>query len=196
MTATPCPTTVVSPTCHAEPNCSSATGTCTRSAGTDWSSTEGCDDGNTNNGDGCSSTCTVEPGYQCAQPDSTAATMTVPVTYRDFLLGGDFYAATISGSNLAVDRPGSGHARQRRQTGPLADRAGYRAHHQCGQLQPVVPGHEGDQHHLRFETPSAHNGNGGFVNWWKENQQWMSYFQYSLVFGRNVRQLQRSAVRQ
>lgn len=28
-------------------------------------STEGCDDGNTVNGDGCSSVCTVEQGYQC-----------------------------------------------------------------------------------------------------------------------------------
>jgi len=33
---------------------------------------EECDDGNTNNNDGCSSTCKVEPGYQCAQPASSA----------------------------------------------------------------------------------------------------------------------------
>ena len=91
-----------SPTCHAEPNCSSATGTCTSKCGDGLVVNEGCDDGNTNNGDGCSSTCKVESGYQCAQPDSSAATMTVPVTYRDFLLGGDFNAATIQGSNNAV----------------------------------------------------------------------------------------------
>jgi fibro-slime domain-containing protein len=32
--------------------------------------TEQCDDGNTNSGDGCSSTCTAEPGYTCPTPGS------------------------------------------------------------------------------------------------------------------------------
>jgi len=91
-----------SPTCRFEPNCSSATGTCTSKCGDGLVVSEACDDGNTSNGDGCSSTCKVEPGFQCAQPDSTADTMTVPVTYRDFLVGGDFHAADVSGSNNAV----------------------------------------------------------------------------------------------
>lgn len=30
-----------------------------------------CDDGNTVNGDGCSSTCTVEPGFKCEGGNST-----------------------------------------------------------------------------------------------------------------------------
>jgi cysteine-rich repeat protein len=51
-----------SPTCHFEPNCSSATGTCTSKCGDGLVVNEECDDGNTTNGDGCSSTCTVEPG--------------------------------------------------------------------------------------------------------------------------------------
>ena len=167
-----------SPTCHAEPNCSSATGTCTSKCGDGLVVNEGCDDGNTNNGDGCSSTCTVEAGYQCAQPDSSAPTMTVPVTYRDFLLGGDFYAATISGSNNAVTGMVQG----------TLDSDG----------KPVYVGVGGGTttagwvtsaatfHNWYRDTPGTnttyvstvllHNdGNGSFVNWWKDNQEWMSY---------------------
>jgi fibro-slime domain-containing protein len=139
---------------------------------------EGCDDGNTNNGDGCSSTCTVEAGYQCAQPDSSAATMTVPVTYRDFLLGGDFYAATISGSNNAVTgmvqgtldsdgKPvyagvGGGSATGGWVTGAATFHNWYRD----------TPG----TNTTYVSTVLLHNdGNGSFVNWWKDNQEWMSY---------------------
>ena len=167
-----------SPTCHAEPNCSSATGTCTSKCGDGLVVNEGCDDGNTNNGDGCSSTCKVESGYQCAQPDSSAATMTVPVTYRDFLLGGDFNAATIQGSNNAVTGMVQG----------TLDSDG----------KPVYAGVGGGTttagwvtsaatfHNWYRDTPGTnttyvstvllHNdGNGSFVNWWKDNQEWMSY---------------------
>jgi len=167
-----------SPTCHAEPNCSSATGTCTSKCGDGLVVNEGCDDGNTNNGDGCSSTCKVEPGFQCAQPDSTAATMTVPVTYRDFLLGGDFNAATVSGSNNAV-------------TGMVQGTLD-------GEGKPVYVGVGGTGatsgwvtsaasfHNWYRDVPGTNtsyvstvllhnNGNGAFVNWWKDNQQWMSY---------------------
>jgi len=163
-----------SPTCHAEPNCSSATGTCTSKCGDGLVVNEGCDDGNTNNGDGCSSTCAVEPGYQCAQPDSTAATMTVPVTYRDFLLGGDFHQADISGSTGAVTGLVQG----------TLDSAG----------KPVFAGAAGAGHITSAatfsqwyrDTPGTNttyvsklllhnNGNGGFVNWWKDDQQWVSY---------------------
>ena len=45
--------------------------------------TEECDDGNQISGDGCSSTCQIEPGWTCAQPD-IGNTMKVPVVYRDF----------------------------------------------------------------------------------------------------------------
>jgi len=31
--------------------------------------TEGCDDGNTNGGDGCSRECSVEPGWSCFHYD-------------------------------------------------------------------------------------------------------------------------------
>lgn len=33
-----------------------------------WSGYEGCDDGNTQSGDGCSATCQVESGYRCSYP--------------------------------------------------------------------------------------------------------------------------------
>ena len=35
---------------------------------------EQCDDDNTDNGDGCSDTCTVEPGYECLPQDEDAKT--------------------------------------------------------------------------------------------------------------------------
>jgi fibro-slime domain-containing protein len=164
-----------SPTCHAEPNCSSATGTCTSICGDGLVVGEECDDGNTNNGDGCSSTCKVEPGYQCGQPDSTADTMTVPVTYRDFLVGGDFHAADVSGSNLAVTGMVQG----------TLDSDGKPV------LSPTVPATAHITSAASFsqwyrDTPGTNttyvskillhnNGNGGFVNWWKDNQQWVSF---------------------
>jgi fibro-slime domain-containing protein len=167
-----------SPTCHFEPNCSSTTGTCTSKCGDGLVVNEGCDDGNTNNGDGCSSTCTVEPGFQCGQPASAADTMTVPVTYRDFLVGGDFHQGDIQGSNGAVTGLVQG----------TLDSEG----------KPVFAGVGGAGATSGFITSAAtfkqwyrdvpgtnttyvsnlllhNNGNGGFVNWWKDNQQWMSY---------------------
>jgi len=93
-----------SPTCHAEPNCNPATGTCESKCGDgivvpaqpDGPVMPGgaCDDGNTISGDGCSSDCKVEPGYQCEQPPNTAKTMTVPMVARDFNYGGDFQPKT------------------------------------------------------------------------------------------------------
>ena len=163
-----------SPTCHFEPNCSSATGTCTSKCGDGLVVNEECDDGNTNDNDGCSSTCKVEPDFQCAQPASDADTMTVPVTYRDFLLGGDFHAGDMSGSNGAVTGLVQG----------TLDSEG----------KPVFAGAAGAGHITSADTfkqwyrdvPGANttyvsslllhnNGNGGFVNWWKDDQQWMAY---------------------
>jgi fibro-slime domain-containing protein len=46
---------------------------------------EACDDGNTNDGDGCSSTCQVEDGFECAPtPVDLPDPLTIPVIYRDF----------------------------------------------------------------------------------------------------------------
>ncbi|MGO9287978.1 MAG: DUF4215 domain-containing protein, partial [Polyangia bacterium] len=167
-----------SPTCHFEPTCSVSTGTCTSKCGDGLVVGEACDDGNTTNGDGCSSTCTVEPGYQCSQPDSNAPTMTVPVTYRDFLVGGDFHAADVSGSNPATTGLVQG----------TLDSDG----------NPVLAGVGGTGatsgwitsaasfHNWYRDTPGTNttyvstillhnNGNGAFVNWWKDNQEWTSY---------------------
>ena len=168
-----------SPTCHAEPNCSSATGTCTSKCGDGLVVNEGCDDGNTSNGDGCSSTCKTEPGFQCAQPDSAAATMSVPITYRDFLLGGDFYAATISGSNNAITGMVQG-------TLDSEGKPVYAGVGGTGTTSGWVTSAASFHNWYRDVGPPTNstyvsklllhnNGNGAFVNWWKDNQEWMSY---------------------
>lgn len=49
---------------------------------------EGCDDGNDINGDGCSSRCTVEAGFRCSDSGGDGAggdTFVLPVIYRDFI---------------------------------------------------------------------------------------------------------------
>ncbi len=48
-------------------------------------SSEACDDGNTVNGDGCSSACKLEAGFTCALVVSDPASVTLPITLRDFL---------------------------------------------------------------------------------------------------------------
>jgi fibro-slime domain-containing protein len=46
---------------------------------------EACDDGNATNGDGCSSTCTIEPGATCVNsPAPLPPYLDVPMIYRDF----------------------------------------------------------------------------------------------------------------
>jgi fibro-slime domain-containing protein len=46
---------------------------------------EACDDGNLQNGDGCSSTCAIESGYTCtASAPALGSSLTVPILYRDF----------------------------------------------------------------------------------------------------------------
>jgi fibro-slime domain-containing protein len=75
-----------SPFCTLEPNCNNPGGACTSTCGDGIllkSAGEQCDDGNTVNGDGCSSTCQIEPGYTCTQP-ALGASLSVPVVYRDF----------------------------------------------------------------------------------------------------------------
>ena len=44
---------------------------------------EACDDGNNVDGDGCSATCKIEPGFMCKQP-ALGDKMVVPAVYRDF----------------------------------------------------------------------------------------------------------------
>jgi len=77
-----------SPTCSIEPTCGG--GTCTAVCGDGLKfPSEACDDGNTKNGDGCSSTCQVETGWTCpAINQPPAATLSIPILYRDFLYDG------------------------------------------------------------------------------------------------------------
>jgi fibro-slime domain-containing protein len=91
------------PLCTAEPNCPAGGGPCTTKCGDGLVlGTEQCDDGNAVSGDGCSSTCQVEPGYQCSVPP-LGNTMVVPMVVRDFNAGGDFEkgSAFATGLNYA-----------------------------------------------------------------------------------------------
>jgi fibro-slime domain-containing protein len=161
-----------SPTCHFEPNCSSSSGTCTSKCGDGLVVNEGCDDGNTNDGDGCSRDCKVEAGWECNQPTSDADTMRVPVTYRDFLFRkpADFEQG-IAGSFDAT-------------TGLVKDALD-------SEGKPEFAGKAGDGHIASADTFKQwyrdvsgtnttyvstillhNNGQGAYVNWWKDNQQW------------------------
>ena len=70
-----------------EPNC--ANGACTSSCGDGLllpADNEQCDDGNTNDGDGCSALCTIESGFVCTPVTAALPpTLDVPVVYRDFV---------------------------------------------------------------------------------------------------------------
>jgi cysteine-rich repeat protein len=46
--------------------------------------TEGCDDGNKTNGDGCSSICTEENGWDCTESATYPDSINFKITYRDF----------------------------------------------------------------------------------------------------------------
>ncbi len=72
------------PNCQKEPDCSA--GACSSTCGDGillpGDANEECDDGNTNDGDGCAHDCTEEEGYDCtpAAPD-----MKLPMVIRDFI---------------------------------------------------------------------------------------------------------------
>jgi len=109
-----------SKTCTKEPSCRDSAGkvqACATACGNGAIETgEDCDDGNSNPGDGCSPTCTLESGFSCSaqlhddavdctQPGNTGKCLELPVIYRDFknesASGGhpDFFylGATVSG---------------------------------------------------------------------------------------------------
>jgi len=174
-----------SPTCRFEPSCSSATGTCTSKCGdgivmpaqddSPIGPDGACDDGNTNSGDGCSATCVVEKGFQCQQTPYAAPTMSVPIVYRDFAFGGDFEIVGATGKNLAV-------------TGLVKDQLDANG-------KPVANGVYGGDGFITSAASFAkwytdvpgtnttykstlvlhNNSRGGYVNWWKDNQQYSGY---------------------
>ena len=163
-----------SPTCHFEPNCSAITGQCTSKCGDGLVVNEKCDDGNTNSGDGCSATCTVESGYECKQAVSDADTMTVPVTYRDFLFAHTDFEESVTGSNAAstglvkdaLDSEGKPEFAGAAGTGHITSAATFK------QWYRDVSGTNTSY----VSTILLHNnGKGGFVNWWKDTQQYEGY---------------------
>ena len=101
--------------------------------------------------------------------------MTVPITYRDFLLGGDFYAATISGSNNAVTGlvQGTLDSDGKPVLSPTAPVAGHiTSATSFGQWYRDT---KGTNSTYVSKLLLHNNGNGAFVNWWKDNAQWVSY---------------------
>jgi len=164
-----------SPTCTFEPKCSAATGQCTSNCGDGLVISEQCDDGNAKDGDGCSSTCKVEAGFTCSQPDTNADTMTVPATYRDFLVGGDFHPADISGSNGAIT--GLVQATLDSDGKPvLSASPNVNAHITSADSFKQWYRDVSGVNTTYISTLLLHNnGQGTFVNWWKDNQQWVKY---------------------
>jgi fibro-slime domain-containing protein len=88
-----------SKTCTKEPTCRDSSGknqACSTSCGNGAVETgEQCDDGNTNAGDGCSPTCTLEGGFMCSnvmqddavdcmQAGNSGKCLELPIIYRDF----------------------------------------------------------------------------------------------------------------
>jgi fibro-slime domain-containing protein len=95
--------------CNLEPSCTN--GVCTPVCGDGLilpgAGQEACDDGNLFDGDGCSSTCTVETGFECVlEPTPPPASIALPVTIRDFKGAGltnghpDFEGANVANSNI------------------------------------------------------------------------------------------------
>jgi len=174
-----------SATCRVEPSCSSATGTCTSKCGDgivmpaqpDGPVMPGgdCDDGNTISGDGCSSACKVEPGYQCEQPPQTSPTMTVPMVARDFNAGGEFEPGNANGQFSAT-------------TGLIKNTLD-------NEGKPVSAGVFGKPGFFTTTDSFSHwyrdgswvnytnktlltlhdNGQGGYVNWRFDGTQWTGY---------------------
>jgi fibro-slime domain-containing protein len=70
--------------CRTTPDC--AGGTCTKVCGDGLVIDEACDDGNLEDGDGCSDTCSVESGWSCDTVlVDLPAELAIPVVYRDFI---------------------------------------------------------------------------------------------------------------
>jgi fibro-slime domain-containing protein len=78
------------PQCHAVPKCPPGGGPCTTACGdgmllpVDIANGQECDDGNVASGDGCSSTCKRELGYECTEMDVPVDLSRVPTIFRDF----------------------------------------------------------------------------------------------------------------
>jgi len=186
--ATPCQTTVARQTCRFEPNCSSATGTCTSKCGDGLVVSEACDDGNTSNGDGCSSTCKVEPGFQCAQPDSTADTMTCrsPTATSSWVAIFTRPMSRVATMRLPAWSRARSTAMASRSTPAWAAAAPTTAGWvtTAASFHNWYRGRAGNQHHLRVEDPSAQQRQWRLCELVERQPRVDVLFQCSLVFGR------------
>src|SRR5690606_8494206 len=94
--------------CQAEPECTDEG--CTSSCGDGLTiGDEECDDGNATNGDGCSSTCTQEPGYICSQPEPCSGAdcvLELPIVFRDLTAAHSDFGVTCGAEvdGVAEDR--------------------------------------------------------------------------------------------
>jgi len=164
MMATPCQTTVLA-NLPLEPNCSSPRDLHLE-VRDGWSSARRATMG-------IPATATVARRLVRWSPASSALSPIPPpthdraVTYRDFLVGGDFHAADVSGSNNAVTAC-PGHARQRWQAG--LRRRGRRAT-TAGWVTTAASFHNwyrdvpGTNTTYVSKILLHNNGSGAFVNW-------------------------------
>jgi fibro-slime domain-containing protein len=90
--------------CKAEPEC--AAGVCKPVCGDGQRfADEACDDGNVRAGDGCSDTCTIEPGFACSDLESEPPpSLSLPVVLRDFI-GKD--RSLVTGCDSPITMPGT-----------------------------------------------------------------------------------------
>ncbi|MFO0747498.1 MAG: fibro-slime domain-containing protein [Myxococcota bacterium] len=65
---------------------------------------EECDDGWTDAGDGCSPTCTVEPGWSCSE-DAAPTTVELPALVRDFHAAHPDFATSFVGADPGIVAP-------------------------------------------------------------------------------------------
>ena len=158
--------------CQNEPICTGG-GPCTSRCGDGIVLDEDCDDGNLVDGDGCSSSCTVEPGFSCSQPP-LGDFILVSAVYRDFRFHApsDFEPGVTGGTTAA---------------------AGIVEDNLDGEGKPVFTGVTGATVHIESKdtfaewyrntdgvnhaTPSKlalwNNGGGAYVNrYGKRGEQW------------------------
>ncbi len=95
--------------CVKEPTC--GTNGCTGACGDGVIlGAEACDDGNVRDGDGCSSTCTIEPGFACEnRTEELPAQLVLPVVYLDFKSNNAPSDVTIPFANLPEATVAGGH---------------------------------------------------------------------------------------
>ncbi|HWP07269.1 MAG TPA: fibro-slime domain-containing protein, partial [Polyangiaceae bacterium] len=128
---------------------------------------EACDDGNLTNGDGCSSTCTVETGYLCTDKLTRPASVRMAVTYHDFAS----YSTTVAGGHPHFENVNS---TQKNIVGAPCTSSGA-----CGRLdslgKPFTAGGFASIPGTAGPTPPAHTDVQWFSTWYRDTAVFTGY---------------------